>query len=160
MDKDEKMLFLIGMEQDLEPVIEQLNRKNAIILQSYQPVILQPFDDLMRDILVAVYMSNVKEIIVVTSTVHQQNTEELFTKIVDNKGVQELETLDYLFKNSIPEFHGGTIKDWLQGSRSPKESAKRTIDIIQQHPLMPSYVKVKELFIDREHDHCADFKAL
>lgn len=148
LDKKNKVLILIGMENSLEPFKKKINRENIIILQRYQPFISQPFDDLMRDILIAVYNEKVTEIIVAASTEVKQKCEDLFSKIVEAKGIQELETLDYLFKNSNPEFPVGSIKEWLAGGKGSKEELQKTVNMIKRHPLMPADIKVKELFID------------
>lgn len=162
IDKRKKVLFLIGMEHPLEDFKknETLNQENIIILQSYQPVISQPFDDLMRDILIAVYQENVEEIFVVASKSSEQKTVNLYNKIIENKGFQALKTLDYLFKNSMPEFSERNIKEWFEGGRMGKDSMKKTVNIIQNHPLMPSYVKVKEIWMDEKIDIQSEIKAI
>ncbi|MFC3885574.1 carbonic anhydrase [Bacillus songklensis] len=160
IDEKKKVLFVIGMEHKLERLIKQatnVNPENIIILQSYEPVISQPFDDLMRDIIVAVYQENVEEIFVVATKDDQKNTGNILNKIYENKGLQEkIQTLDYLFKNCMPEFPEGNISEWLEGSETLTDGVQNSVNVIRHHPLMPSYVKVTELFIDKENEKLSE----
>lgn len=151
IEKKKKVLFLIGMEQNRETLVNKLNQENSIFLQCYQPVISQPFDDLMRDILIAVYQENVEQIVVVASKKDQKMKRDILKKILENKGLhQKIQTLDYLFKNTMSEFPPGTIKEWLGGDERFKERVKNTVHLIKHHPLMPSNIGVKEIWIDHE----------
>jgi carbonic anhydrase len=160
MSRDKKkkvlVLFVIGMEQKLERFIKEetnVNPENMIILQTYQPVVSYPFDDLMRDIIIAVYQDNVEEIVVVSTNDYQKNTGDILNKIYKNKELQDkIQTLDYLFKNCMPEFPEGTVSVWLQGGKTITDSVQKTVNIIRKHPLLPSHVKVKELYIDQESE--------
>lgn len=57
--------------------------------------------------------------------------------------------LDYLFKNYMPEFSGGTLDEWLNGKENVSENIEKSIDIIRHHPLVPSNVKVHEFMINK-----------
>ncbi len=155
-DEKKKVLFVIGMEHKLERFIKEqtyVNPENMVILQCYQSVISNPFDDLMRDIIIAVYQKDVEEIVVVSTNDFQTNTGDILNKIYKNKELQDkIQTLDYLFKNTMPEFHEGTLSEWLQGSKTLTDGVQKTVNIIRNHPLLPSHVKVKELFIDKENE--------
>jgi carbonic anhydrase len=154
-DEKKKVLFVIGMEHKLERFIKEetnVHPENMIILQSYQSVISNPFDDLMRDIIISVYKEDVEEIVVVSKKDYQTNTGDILNKIYKNKELQnKIQTLDYLFKNTMPEFHEGTVSEWLQGGKTSTDGVQKTINIIRNHPLLPSHVKVKGLFIDQEN---------
>jgi carbonic anhydrase len=152
MSEQKKVLFVIGMEYKIEQIIKEntnLNPENIFILKSYRPVI-SPFGDLMRDILIAVYQENVEEIVVAAAK-DDQKTGINNKKIYENKDLQEkIRTFDYLFQNCQPEFPEGSIKEWLEGSKTSTESVQNSVNILRQHPLMPSNVKVRELFIGNE----------
>jgi carbonic anhydrase len=154
-DEKKKVLFVIGMEHKLERFIKEetnVNPENMIILQGYKPVISHPFDDLMRDIIIAVYQENVEEIVVVSTNDYRKNTGDILNKIYKNKEIQDkIQTLDYLFKNTMPEFPDVTVSEWLQGGKTLSDGVQKTVNIIRHHPLLPSHVKVKELFIDQEN---------
>lgn len=159
-DEKNKVLFVIGMEQKLERFIKEetnVNPENMIILQTYQPVVSHPYDDLMRDIIIAVYQDNVEEIVVVSTNDYQKNTGDILNKIYKNKELQDkIQTLDYLFKNCMPEFPAGTVSVWLQGGKTLTDSVQKTVNIIRNHPLLPSHVKVKELYIDQENEKLSE----
>ncbi len=57
--------------------------------------------------------------------------------------------LDYLFKNCMPEFSGGTLDEWLNGKENVSENIEKSIDIIRHHPLVPSNVKVHGFMINK-----------
>jgi len=159
-DEKKKVLFVTGMEQKLERFIrEEINviPENMIILQTYQPVVSHPFDDLMRDIIIAVYQDNVEEIVVVSTNSYQQNTEDILSKLYKNKELQDkIQTLDYLFENCMPEFPEGTVSVWLHGSETLTDSVQKTVNIIRNHPLLPSHVMVKELSIDQGNEKLSE----
>ncbi|EKN66497.1 putative carbonic anhydrase [Neobacillus bataviensis LMG 21833] len=159
-DEKKKVLFVIGMEQKLERFIKEetnVNLENTIILQTYQPVVSHPFDDLMRDIIIAVYQDNVEEIIVVSTNDDQKNTGDILNKIDKNKELQnKIQTLDYLFKNCMPEFPDGSVSGWLEEGKTLTDGVQKTVNIIRNHPLLPSQVKVKELYIDLENEKVSE----
>ncbi|MGP7816583.1 carbonic anhydrase [Niallia sp. 01092] len=156
IDKKKKVLYLIGIEHNLDHLMKletNINPENIIILQSYNPVISQSFGDIMRDIIVAVYQEKVEKIFVVAAKDDQRNTEDIFNIISENKGLQEkIQTLDYLSKYCTPEFPEGSIMEWLEGSKTVTDGVQNSVNIIRRHPLMPSHVKVQGLIINKEND--------
>jgi carbonic anhydrase len=159
-DEKKKVLFVIGMEQKLERFTKEetnVNPENMIILQTYQPVVSHPFDELMRDIIIAVYQDNVEEIVVVSTNDYQKNTGDILNKLYKNKELRDkIQTLNYLFKNCMPEFPEGTVSGWLQGGKTLTDSVQKTVNIIRNHPLLPSNVKVKELYIDQGNEKLSE----
>ena len=155
-DEKKKVLYVIGMDHKLERFIKKetnVNPENMIILQRYQPVISHPFDELMRDIIIAVFQENVEEIVVAFADHYHKNTEDILIKVNKNKELKDkIQTLDYLFNNTKPEFPRGTVSEWLQGGKTLMDGVQKTVHIIRHHPLIPSHVKVKELFIKQENE--------
>jgi carbonic anhydrase len=150
IDKNKKVLLVIGMEHNLESVMKQFQgyqSKNIVMLQYYGSAI-SPFGDFMRSVILAVYQEKVEEIFVSVSKDEEKNTNEILKNIYENKDLQEkIQTLDYLFKNCMPEFPTGSLRDWLEGS----ESMQNIVQVIRNHPLMPTDVKVTELLIENEN---------
>ena len=144
----------MGMGQDPESITKKMSNlqpNNILIMQSYEPAI-SPFSDLMRDIIIAVYKENVEEVYVSLPKDYRKNTREIFKKINENKELQEkIQTLDYLFKNCMSEYPKGSIREWLEGNETSSNSMQNSADVIRNHPLLPSNVKVKELLIENEH---------
>lgn len=155
IDEKKKVLFVIGMEYKMESLINQKTNfkpENSLILQSYEPVI-SPFGDLMRDIIFAVFEENVEEIFVVAMKYEQKYPLNILNKICEDKGLQEkIQTLDYLFKHSKPEFSEGNISEWLESNKTLSDHVQNNVNVIRHHPLMPSDVKVMELFIEKESE--------
>lgn len=157
LDENKKVLFVIGMEHKLERLLQQetnIHPENMLVLKTFGPVVSQPYGDVMRDITIAVYQERVEDIFIVGTRDGVENTvniKNLFDKMSERKGMAEkIQTLDYLFKNCIPEFPGGNVSEWLEGGKSVTEGIKRSVNIIRHHPLMPSNVKVHGLIMNRE----------
>lgn len=148
-----KILFVTGMESKFEQLIKQrvgFHPENTFILQSHETVIA-PFGDLMRDILFSVYQENVKEIFVVG--LNKEHTApsaaDAVTKILENKELQKkLQTLNYLFKNCMPEFTENHIEQWLRDESTATDRVRKSVDTIRQHPLMPSDIRIQGFLLD------------
>ncbi|MES5955654.1 carbonic anhydrase [Bacillus fungorum] len=147
--KNKKVLLLTDIEHGIEAIIQQITnvqRENMLTIHSYDSVIVHPYGDIMRSVIIAIYQENVEEIFVVgiedkeTALVNLQSKRD---SIKDNI------ELDYLFKNCMPEFSGGTLDEWLSGKENVSENIEKSIDIIRHHPLVPSDVKVHGFMIDR-----------
>ncbi|MFJ8263831.1 carbonic anhydrase [Rummeliibacillus sp. NPDC094406] len=155
-----KILFVMGEGHELEEILSQMyriNRENIIILQSHGQGILQPFDDFMREIILAVYQENIEEIFVIDTKIDQKNSRDLFCKIYENKELQEkIQIVDYLLKNCTPEFPESSIHEWLEGVNTVTTGVQKNAEIIRNHPLMPPNVKITELFIDKENGRLTD----
>ncbi|NRD76231.1 carbonic anhydrase [Bacillus sp. BRMEA1] len=161
--KKKKVLLVIGNEDKIEDIKKEfpsIDFENMIILQSYGSVI-SPFGDQMRDIILTVYQENVEEIIVTISKANKMNTDETIKKILENEELQEkLKTYHYLFTYCIPEFPEGGIKSWLEGSNPLKDDLQKSVEVIRQHPLLPSTVKVRSLLYSFESKKEVDFAVL
>lgn len=158
VDADKKVLFVTGLENELEPLLQQateIHPENMLILKSFGPEISQPYGDLMRDIIIAVYEEKVEEIFIVGTRDSMENTvdiEGLCNKMYEREGLKEkIQTIDYLFQNCMPEFPNGNVNDWLEGSKTVTEAIQKSVNMIRQHPLIPSHVKVHGVFISRKN---------
>lgn len=120
MNEKENLLFVTENECKLEQILKQtqtITPENSMILQSYEQIILQPFDELMRDIIITVYQKNIEEIIIVTIKENRESSLNLFKVLNENIDLQEkIEIFEYLFKNCMPEFPKKSVKDWLLGN--------------------------------------------
>ncbi|HDR3656840.1 TPA: carbonic anhydrase [Bacillus cereus] len=147
--KNKKVLLLTDIEHGIEPTIQQvtnIQQENMLTIRSYDSVIVHPYGDIMRSIIIAIYQENVKEIFVVgiedkkTSSVNLQTQRDFIKDKIE---------LDYLFKNCMPEFASGSLNQWLSGQKNVSENIEKSIDMIRHHPLVPSNVKVRGFRIDR-----------
>lgn len=163
LDENKKALFVIGMDQKLEQLLQQatnIHPKNMLVLSSFGPVISHPYSDLMRDIIIAIYQENIEEVFVVGTTEDQGNTvdkQNLLNKICDSERVKKnIQTFDYLFQNCMQEFPNVSVSDWLEGSKTVAEGIQKSVNIIRHHPLIPSHVKVHGLFMNREKEQLVE----
>ncbi|MGG2093467.1 carbonic anhydrase [Bacillus sp. S13(2024)] len=157
LDENKKVLFVTEMDQKLEQLLQQVTNihpKNMLILNNCGPVISHPYSDVMRDIIIAVYHENIEEIFIVGTTESQEDTvdkQNLLNKIYKSERVnKEIQTLDYLFQNCMPEFPNVNVSDWLEGSETVARGIQKSVNIIRHHPLIPSHVKVHSLVMNRE----------
>lgn len=151
LDKNRRALFLTDIETGLEPVLQKVTNiriENMLTLQSYGSCISHPYGDMMRSVIIAIYLENVEEIFVVGTKEKRTPTVNIQTQLECLKAKRE--TLDYLFQNCKPEFLDGTIDNWLYGDGNGSDNIEKSVDIIRQHPLVPSYVKVQGLLVNNK----------
>lgn len=157
-NREKKALFVIGMDQELPRLIQQatnIHPENMLTMQVYGPEISQPYGDLMRAIILAVYQENVEEIFVVgTSDDHRY---DLRSNIYAQAEIEEkIETIDFLFKHCTPEFTRTTFNEWLGGSGTIIDGIQTSVTLIRNHPLMPSDLRVQGLLLNKENGGLSD----
>lgn len=162
-DKHKKTLFVTEMDQDMHALLRQVTKigsENMLVLQTYGPEISQPYGDLMRDIILAVYQENVEDIFVVGIKGEHQNgvnMQKLQNRICDHDGIQEkLKVIDFLFKHCMPELQGGTLGEWLEGSQTVIEGIQKSVKFVRDHPLMPRQLNVYGMLLDRDSGELAE----
>lgn len=163
MDRGEtrKVILVTEMDYPMEDIEKQINvnLENIMIIKRYGPLKLQPFGDLMRDILIAVYKENVEEIFVIGTKNDRKEMDYIYKKIIEKKGVEKnIQTLDYLFKHNIPYFPDEKVSEWLEGGKSFSDDLQNSIQTIGHHPLMPSNVKVSAFCIEKKNDRLTEKK--
>ncbi|MEH7386055.1 carbonic anhydrase [Bacillus sp. JJ1521] len=158
LGEKKKVLFVAGREYKpvyLTKYVNDINPEDMIILNSYGREVLQPFGELMRDIIITVYQENIEDIIVVgdegTGTLSQP-----VRCTCPSVPQDKLETLEYLFENCMPEFPGMSLREWLEGYKTVTEYVQKSADTIRNHPLMPSDVIVRGLFINSETEELSE----
>ncbi len=143
---DKKIAIVTCMDTrlvELLPAALGYRNGDVKIIKNAGGVITNPFDSTVRSLLVAVYELGVNEIMVIGHT---------------NCGVQGMnadEMLDLMRERGIPEEHinlmmhcGIDLKSWLHGFEDTDEAVLETVDLVRNHPLMPSDVVVKGYVID------------
>ncbi|PRP49046.1 carbonic anhydrase [Bacillus halotolerans] len=149
MNVNKKVLFLTDMENGLEPILQEVTNtpaENMLTIQSYGAAISHPYGEIMRSVIFAIYQEDVEEVFVVGTKDKQTPTGHGLTQLETMK--DKIQTLDYLFQHCKPEFLGGTVDEWLNEDSSG--AVEKSVDIIRQHPLVPSYVKVRGLIVDHK----------
>lgn len=151
LDKNQKALFLTDIESGLESILQEVTNiraENMLTIQSYGTIIAHPYGDIMRSVIIAIYQENVEEIFVVGTNNKRTSTVNVLTQLESMK--EKIQTLDYLFQNSRPEFSDGTVDEWLNGKENGSGNIEKSVDIIRHHPLVPSYVKVRGLIVNNK----------
>lgn len=150
LKENKKVLFIVGMEQKIDfHYVKQryhILPEEILILESDELDRIQPYGDLMRDILLHVYQNDIEEIFIVQNKDDRKNNEDIQSMIEKSEDLQHNhQTLNYLFKNANPEFPEGSMREWFEGNHRLKEDNQNKIEVIRRHPLMPPSVKVTEL---------------
>ncbi|WP_026582238.1 carbonic anhydrase [Bacillus sp. J33] len=148
---NKKALFLTDIEDGLAPIIQEVTNirsENMLTIKSYGTDISHPYGDIMRSVIIAIYQENVEEIFVIGTKGKRNSKVNVLTQLEAMK--DKIQTLDYLFQNSRPEFSGGTLDEWLNGKENGSGSIEKSVDIIRHHPLVPSYVKVRGLLVNNK----------
>lgn len=145
---DKKMVIVTCMDTrlvELLPKAMNLRNGDAKIIKNAGAIITQPFGNIMRSVLVAIYELNAKEVIVVG---HHEcgmtalNSDNLIRKMT-NAGVRE-----DIF--SMLQHSGIDLHRWLTGFDSVREGVENSVGIIQNHPLLPSGIPVHGMIINPE----------
>jgi carbonic anhydrase len=150
-----KVLFIIGMEGQLEQWLysaTQIPPEQMIVLRSYGPIISEPYDSLMRSVIIAVYQENVEGIFVVGAADSDESISDpsnLISKM-KQKGIPavKIQTVEYLFKYCFPGFTENDMAQWMEGSKTVTHGIKQSVDLIRRHPLMSSGIRVYGLLMD------------
>ncbi|PRR95290.1 carbonic anhydrase [Bacillus atrophaeus] len=151
VNKNKKVLFLTDIENGLEPILQEVTNtpaENMLTIQSYGAAISHPYEEIMRSVIIAIYQENVEEIFVVGTKDKRTSTGHVLTQLETMK--DKIHTLDYLFQHCKPEFLGGTVDEWLNGDENSSDAIEKSVDIIRNHPLVPSYVKVKGVIVNHK----------
>lgn len=153
-----KHLFILGMEEELERCLFSripVPSEQRIVLRCIGPLISEPYDSLLRSVILSVYLEKVKEITIVgtAGSTHNALIGEELIELMKRSGVQEkqLHTVDYLFTYSEYGFMADSLKEWLQGSETVVQGVEKTMELISKHPLLPQGIKVSGLLVDTKN---------
>lgn len=142
---NKRMVVFTCMESRLVELLPKaLNIQNGDVkmLKNAGAIIRKPFDSIMKSILVAVYDLKAEEVVVIghhDCGMSHVDPEALVEKMAGEVKRETLETLDHAGIDFQEEFHGFDTVE---------ESIQQSVDIIRNHPLLPSHVKVHGLVID------------
>lgn len=145
---NKKLVILTCMDSRLVDLLQKaMNLKNgdANIIRNAGAIVVQPFGNIMRSVVVSFYELRAEEIAVVGH--HDCGMTALKSqKIIDKMKDRGID--DGVFNTLI---HGGIQLDrWLIGFDSVKESVEKSVGIIKNHPLLPKGVPVHGLIIHPE----------
>lgn len=145
---DKRMVVLSCMDTrltELLPRAMNLRNGDAKILKNAGAILTQPFGNIMRSIIVAIYELNAREVCVVghyDCGMTGLNSAHIIDK-AKAWGISEdtLRTLDH---------SGIDLSRWLTGFDNVEEGVTNSVDIIRNHPLLPKGIPVHGLIIHPE----------
>lgn len=143
---NKKMVVFTCMESRLVELLPRaLNLQNGDVkmVKNAGAIIRKSFDSIIKSILVAVYKLQAEEVVVIghhDCGMSCVDTKELKDMMLE-EGISEetFKALDYSGIDFDKEFHG---------FQTVEESIAQSVEIIREHPLLPSYVLVHGLVID------------
>ncbi len=122
---------------ELLPAALGLKNGDVKMIKNAGGTITNPFDSTMRSLLVAVYELGVNEIMVVGHTgcgVQGMDAEEML-ELMRKRGVDD----EHI---SLMRHCGIDLDSWLHGFTDTADAVGETVDLIKNHPLMASDVRV------------------
>ncbi|CAM4210680.1 beta-class carbonic anhydrase [Paenibacillus tarimensis] len=145
---DKRLAILTCMDTrltELLPKAMNLRNGDAKIIKNAGAIVTQPFGNIMRSLLIAVYELGADEIVIIG---HHQcgmtalNSDTVITHMKE-RGISE-ETIDTLMKAGLD------LNKWLTGFDSVRESVENSVSIVKNHPLLPPGTPVHGMLIDPE----------
>lgn len=143
---NKKLVILTCMDTRLVELLpKSMNVKNGDVkmVRNAGAVITNPFDSVVRSLLVAIYELQADEVMIIghydcgMSAVNSHATLEK----MQARGVSQ-EALDTLTSSGID------VHDWLKGFDNVQESVKNSVELLRKHPLMDKNVPVHGLVVD------------
>lgn len=143
---DKKIAIVTCMDTrlvELLPAALGVRNGDVKIIKNAGGVITNPFDSAMRSLLIAVYELGVEEIMVIGHTecgVQGMNADEML-HLMKERGVPEGNI-------SLMRHCGIDLDRWLHGFDEVEQAISETVDLIRNHPLMTSDIRVGGYVID------------
>ena len=143
---DKKIAIVSCMDTRLTkmlPAALGLRNGDVKIIKNAGGVITNPFDSTMRSLLVGVYELGVEEIMIVGHTdcgVQGMDGEEML-HLMRQRGVDD----EHI---SLMKHCGIDLEKWLHGFDNVDEAVKETVDLVRNHPLMPTDITVRGYIMD------------
>ncbi|MEG0366557.1 MAG: carbonic anhydrase [Coprobacillus sp.] len=143
---DKKLAIVTCMDTrliELLPAALGIKNGDAKIIKNAGGVIIHPFGSAVRSLLIAIYELGVNEIMIIGHTdcgVQSMNSHAMIEKM-KNRGIneQDLKTM---------EFCGVDFEKWLAGFEDVESSVQNSIDILNNHPLIPHDIKIYGYVMD------------
>lgn len=145
---DKKVVILGCMDTRLlELLPKALNLKNgdAKFVKNAGAIISNPFDSIVRSILVAIYELQAEEVLIVGH--HQCGMAGLNMSSVLEKANQRGVTEEQIHTLTNA---GVDLTAWLTGFNTVEESVVNSVNVLKNHPLFPKHVPVHGMVIHPE----------
>ncbi|MCT2196958.1 MULTISPECIES: hypothetical protein [unclassified Paenibacillus] len=159
MRQQKKVLLLTGLHHEMEPEIYEvipIKPDSMVTLRVAGPLIAHRYGDLMRTILLLVYGQDIEEIYVVG--VHERHyitddTPTLYDHLHKNVELRDkMQIINYLLSSNQIDFPNMSLQEWLSDGKSVQESVQQSVDMLSNHPLVPSDVRIHGLFLNEDRE--------
>ncbi|MCL2705740.1 MAG: carbonic anhydrase [Spirochaetaceae bacterium] len=143
-----KIAVLSCMDTRLTEILPAaLNFRNGDIkiIKTAGAIISHPFGSVMRSLMIAIYQLGVEDILVIGHKdcgMQGMESSKLIDKMID-RGIEK-EKLDIIRRCGVD------LDKWLKGFDRVEDSILATVNIIKQHPLIPSDIGIHAFIIDPE----------
>lgn len=143
---DKKIAIVTCMDTrlvELLPAALGIRNGDVKMIKNAGGTITNPFDSTMRSLLLAVYELGVNEIMIIGHTgcgVQGMNATKM-RELMRERGVRD----EHI---NLMRHCGIDLDSWLHGFDHTEEAVRQTVDLVKNHPLMASDVKVGGYVID------------
>ncbi|MBQ0030209.1 MAG: carbonic anhydrase [Bacteroidales bacterium] len=143
---DKKIAIVTCMDTRLVELLPaSLGIKNGDVkmIKNAGGTITNPFDSTVRSLLVAVYELGVNEVMIIGHTgcgVQGMDAEEML-HLMRERGISD----EHI---NLMQHCGINLKEWLHGFEDTESAILETVDLVRNHPLMPTDVVVKGYIMD------------
>lgn len=143
---DKKIAIVTCMDTrlvELLPAALGIKNGDVKMIKNAGGVITDPWDSTMRSLLVGVYELGVNEIMIIGHTecgVQGMKSEEML-HLMEKRGIS-FETINLIYRCGID------LDKWLTGFEDTAKAVKDSVELVSNHPLLPSDVKVGGYLMD------------
>ena len=143
---DKKIAIVTCMDTrlvELLPAALGIKNGDVKMIKNAGGTITNPFDSTVRSLLVAIYELGVTEVMIIGHTG------------CGGQGMNANEMLNLMRSRGISDEHinlmmhcGIDLKSWLHGFEDTHAAVEETVDLVRNHPLIPTDVTVKGYIMD------------
>lgn len=154
---DKKIAIVTCMDTRLLTLIPAaLGIKNGDVkmIKNAGGIITHPFDSAVRSLIVAIYELGVNEVMIIGHTgcgVQGMNAKEIL-ELMKKRGIEES-------KIKLMRQCGINLDEWLKGFDDTETAVLQTVDLVKNHPLIPSDVNVRGYIMDSVTGELTPLKA-
>ena len=143
---DKKIAIVTCMDTrlvELLPAALGIKNGDVKMIKNAGGVIDNPWDSTMRSLLVGVYELGVEKIMIIGHTecgVQGMNAEEML-HLMEKRGISP-DTLSLIKRCGID------LDKWLTGFEDTEKAVKDSVELVKNHPLLPSDIEVSGYIMD------------
>ena len=143
---DKKIAIVTCMDTrlvELLPAALGIKNGDVKMIKNAGGTITNPFDSTVRSLLVAIYELGVTEVMIIGHTgcgIQGMNANEMLN-LMRSRGISD-EHINLMMHCGID------LKSWLHGFEDTHAAVEETVDLVRNHPLIPTDVTVKGYIMD------------